>query len=261
MTLRIELDQHKVVVLLVVVRIVLLPFVITERLIERPDELGLLPTPDLVKNGGEVHRQPVPEHALDENPNNLDVHPRHERLAVVRLAPPRQSRAHVVHLHLQLLEGQGRLALLGRVVDERLADGVPLLAEDAGEVAHEVGLRARDELVTLVVPGLVHSLEYRHREQHTFGVLCDLLQTPRHDGTALLSVPVDSLAEVFGAPQSGGVAAPVRPAVPHQLGPQGVNIGREVLDCRPGHGHEQRAQVLRVLDAYVSHDLLVEDVV
>ena len=141
-------------VLLVVVRILLLPFVVTERLIERPDELDLLPAPDLVKYGREVHRQTVPEHALDEHPNDLDVHPRHERLAVVRLAPPRESRAHVIDLHLQLLEGHGRLALLGRVVDERLADGVPLLAEDAGKFAHEVGLGTRDEFVALVVPGL-----------------------------------------------------------------------------------------------------------
>ena len=74
-------------------------------------------------------------------------------------------------------------------------------------------------------------------------------------------MPVDPLAEVLAAPEPGGVAAPVRPAVAHQLGPEGVNVGREVLHGRLGHRHEDRAEVLRVLHADVPHDLLVEDVV
>ena len=109
----------------------------------------------------------TPENGLDEDPERLDVHQRHEALAEVHLQPPQQRPEHlpplVAHPLVRRLVRVHFRRVVGEVPDEELvlAALVPELVDDLLEQRHP------EQQVLVVLhyqPGRKHQLFVRTRK-------------------------------------------------------------------------------------------------
>mmetsp|Transcript_27812 Transcript_27812/g.58767 ORF Transcript_27812/g.58767 Transcript_27812/m.58767 type:complete len:225 (-) Transcript_27812:474-1148(-) len=177
------------------------------------------------------------------------------------LAPSRESRAHVIDFNLELFEGHGGLALLGRVIGEVLADDVAFFAEGFGEGFDEVDFGAGDEFFAFVVSSLIHTSQYRDSVQNAITVLHNLNQRSGNDGRSLLSVSVHLRSKVAGLTQSTGVAGPIWSTIPHQLRTHTINLLLKRILLPLTHRHKYRLQILRIMQAQPPHRLLIQHIV